>query len=180
MRNNIIVHSIDSNRIKKDHFLACVEIPAGCKNKYELDEDSGYLMLDRILFTSTHYPHNYGFIPKTWGLDDDPLDVMIVTSEPIVPMALVRCHPVGMLNMKDSGFVDEKIIAVCDNDPFYAQIKQIHELPNHLLDEIRHFFKVYKQLENGKPTEIGGFENREVAEEAIEKAIARYKDKFEK
>ncbi len=175
-----IIHKIDSSRIKKDRFLACIEIPAGSKNKYELDEESGALILDRILFTSTHYPHNYGFIPKTWGLDNDPLDVLVVTSEPVVPLALIRCHPIGMMNMKDSGFIDEKIIAVCDNDPFYADIKDINELPEHLLEEIRHFFKVYKQLEHGKPTEIGNFEGREVAMQTIENSIKRYKEKFEK
>ena len=112
-----ILHSIAKSRITPDHFLSCIEIPAGSKNKYEVDHESGALILDRILYTATHYPQNYGFIPRTWGLDNDPLDVLVITSEPVVPLALVRCYPIGILTMVDSGMVDEKIIAICENDP---------------------------------------------------------------
>ena len=178
MKMDSILHSIDSKRITPDHFLACIEIPKGSKNKYELDEESGALILDRILYTSTHYPQNYGFIPKTWGLDEDPLDVLVISSETVVPLSLMRCHPIGVLEMVDSGEVDEKILAVCENDPFYSQLTDIQGVPKHLLDEIKHFFTVYKQLEKGKPTEIGDFKGAERAKEVIQHAIERYQKMF--
>lgn len=173
-----LLHSVPSSRISPKEFLACIEIPAHSKNKYEFDEEAGALRLDRILFTATHYPHNYGFIPKTWGLDDDPLDVMVVMSEPVVPLSLINCKPIGILEMIDSGKVDEKIIAVCVNDPVYMGFNDISELPSHMFDEIRHFFTVYKQLEIGKPTEIGDFKGHFDAEAAIKRAKERYHEKF--
>ena len=175
---NSLLHRVPLSRISPSSFLACVEIPSHSKNKYEYDEECGALRLDRILYTSTHYPHNYGFIPRTWGLDEDPLDVMIVSSETIVPLALVDCKPIGLLEMKDGGKSDEKILAVCVNDPVYSAFTDIHQLPSHLFEEIRHFFSVYKQLELGKYTEIKGFKGVEDAYETIEKAISRYKKKF--
>ena len=173
-----ILHSVPLDLITPYSFYACVEIPAGSKNKYEYDDEIGALKLDRILYTSTHYPHNYGFIPRTWGLDNDPLDVLIVSSEPIVPLALVRCIPIGLLEMKDGGMNDEKIISVCINDPVYSGYSDIHQLPAHLFEEIKHFFSVYKQLEIGKLTEIKGFKGVEDAQETVEKAILRYREKF--
>ena len=174
-----ILHSIDPRRITPDHFMACIEIPAGCKNKYELDVETGCLVLDRVLYTSTHYPQNYGFIPRTWGLDDDPLDVLVVMSEPAVPGSLVRAAPIGVLEMIDGGKSDEKIIAVCLGDPIYAGYHDIHELPSHLFEEIRHFFSVYKQLEFGKATLVEGFLGREEAIQTIARAKERYHQKFE-
>lgn len=173
-----LLHSVPRRLVTPTSFLACVEIPAHSKNKYEYDEECGALRLDRILYTSTHYPHNYGFIPRTWGLDEDPLDVLIVSSEPFVPLALIRCVPIGVLEMKDGGKHDEKIIAVCANDPFYSGYTDLHQLPPHLFDEIRHFFSVYKQLELGKATEIKGFHGVEDAIETIAKAQKRYDEKF--
>ncbi len=173
-----ILHAISKARITPESFLACVEIPAGSKNKYEIDKESGALILDRILFTSTHYPQNYGFIPRTWGLDEDPLDVLILCSEPIVPMSLVRCAPIGVLNMSDSGEIDEKIIAVCINDPDYNQYRDINELPPHILEEISHFFMRYKELEHGKETSIEGYQGRERAIEAIAAGKLRYEKVF--
>ena len=175
-----ILHNVPENRINPEDFLAYIEIPAHSKNKYEYDEECHALVLDRILFTATHYPHNYGFIPKTWGLDDDPLDVMVVTSEPVLPASLIRCAPIGVLEMKDGGKSDEKIIAVCLNDPIYSGYEDIHQLPKHLFDEIRHFFTVYKQLEFGKFTEIEGFSGREEAIKTIKRAKIRYHEKFPK
>ena len=111
-------HSIDSNRIKSDRFFACIEISKGSKNKYELDKNTGLLKLDRILYTSTHYPANYGFIPKTYAEDNDPLDVLVLCTESIVPLTIVECKPIGVMHMVDNGQADEKIIAVCVHDPF--------------------------------------------------------------
>ncbi len=176
---NSLLHRIDESLITEDLFLACVEITKGSKNKYEYNEDMDSLILDRILFTSTHYPHNYGFIPKTWGLDDDPLDVMIISSEPIVPLALVKCKPIGVLEMLDGGLHDEKIIAVPISDPFFSSYDDLVELPGHVIDEIKHFFKVYKQLEFGKSTNVEGFKSREKARQIIRNAKDRYHQKFE-
>lgn len=173
-----ILHVIDRDRITPDHFLACIEIPAGSSNKYELDVKSGALILDRVLYTSTHYPQNYGFIPRTWAPDHDPLDVLVICSSPIVPLALCRCYPIGMLSMKDGGKIDEKIIAICENDPHYNSFKDIKDLPQHILEEISHFFRVYKQLEYGKSTEIEGIHGAKLAKEAIERARKRYDEKF--
>lgn len=173
-----ILHSISKERITPEHFLACIEISAGSKNKYELDVESGALMLDRILYTSTHYPQNYGFIPRTWGRDEDPLDVLVLCSEPIVPRALCRCYPIGLLNMVDSGEGDEKIIAICENDPLYSSYKSMEDLPAHILEEISHFFKRYKELEIGKQTEIDGFLGKKEAMECIKRARATYDAKF--
>ena len=114
-----IWHDIDPKRIRPEEFIAVIEITKGSKKKYELDKETGLIILDRILYTATHYPANYGFIPRTYGDDGDPLDVLVICSEPIEPMTLVRCRPIGVIAMKDSGKMDEKIIAVCKDDPNY-------------------------------------------------------------
>ena len=173
-----ILHSVNEKDITPELFLAAIEIPAGSNCKYELDEHSGALKLDRILYTATHYPQNYGFIPKTWGLDGDPLDVLVITSCPVVPMALVRAYPIGILSMTDSGKIDEKIIAICADDPFYNEYKDIKDLPKHILLEIHHFFTVYKQLEHGKETVIEGIHGVEKAKDVIARAKKRYHEQF--
>ncbi|MCR5078878.1 MAG: inorganic diphosphatase [Bacilli bacterium] len=173
-----ILHSVDEKKITPEHFLACIEIPMGTSAKYEMDEETGALVLDRVLFTATHYPQNYGFIPRTWGLDEDPLDVLVITSIPVVPLALVHAYPIGVLSMTDSGKVDEKIIAICENDPVYNFFRDIKELPQHILEEIRHFFTVYKQLETGKCTEIGDIHGASKAKDIIRQAKIRYERKF--
>ena len=172
-----IWHDISTKRISKDKFVAYIEIQAGCKNKYELDKETGLIRLDRILYTSTHYPANYGFIPRTYCDDNDPLDVLVVSSEPIIPMTLVDCRPIGVIKMEDQGSNDEKIVAVCLSDPFYSDVKSINDLPSHIMDEFKHFFLVYKTLEN-KETSITTIEDREEAENIIEESIEKYKDKF--
>lgn len=129
-------------------FVCVIEISKGSKNKYELDKETGLLILDRILHTSTHYPANYGFIPRTYGDDGDPLDVLLLCSEPVQPMTLVRAYPIGVISMLDNGKNDEKIIAVPFNDPNYNCYHDISELPSHVVDEMEHFFTVYKALEN--------------------------------
>ena len=172
-----IWHDIDANRIGKEHFVACIEISKGGKNKYEMDKSTGMLMLDRVLYTSTHYPANYGFIPRTYAEDDDPLDVLVLCSEAILPMTLVKCFPIGVLKMTDSKSVDEKIIAIPERDPTYNMYADICELPHHILDEIMHFFGVYKELE-GKETIINELGGRDGALEVLEKCIGAYKEKF--
>lgn len=170
-------HRVDPKSITSENFLACIEIPQGSKNKYELDKYSGALKLDRILFTSTHYPHNYGFIPKTLADDGDALDVLVICSEPIVPLALVECHPIGMILMEDGGSKDAKILAVAVNDPIYNKYTNIDQLPDHLLREIMHFFSVYKELE-GKKTVVDDVTGPTKAKVVIEKCIESYIKKF--
>ena len=172
-----IWHDISEKKKKKDDFIAVVEIEKGGSNKYELDKATGLLKLDRVLYTATHYPANYGFIPRTYADDGDPLDVLVICQEKIVPLTLVECYPVGVMIMTDSDALDEKIIAIPKSDPFLNEYKDINDLPSQLSAEIMHFFEVYKQLEN-KKTEVKEMLGREEAEKIIEKCINNYKEKF--
>lgn len=170
-------HSMDKSRITPEDFIAVIEIEKGSNVKYELDKETGYIIVDRILYTSTHYPGNYGFIPKTYGDDNDPLDVIVLCSETIQSMSLIRCYPIGVLNMVDGGENDEKIIAIPFNDPTYNSCKSVNDLPYHIFEEMKHFFSVYKALEHKETTvETIGDENE--AKKIIEKAIANYHTHF--
>ncbi|MGN1456918.1 MAG: inorganic diphosphatase [Acutalibacteraceae bacterium] len=172
-----IWHDMDSSRINPEDFMVVIEIPKGSKAKYELDKQTGVLKLDRILHTSTHYPANYGFIPRTYADDLDPLDVLVLCSEQIVPMTIVQCYPVGVITMLDNGRNDEKIIAIPFNDPTYNEYKEISELPKHIFDEMTHFFSVYKALEN-KETVVDEVKGKDDAVAIIQAAIDSYKEKF--
>ena len=125
-----IWHDIDPKRIHPEDFICVIEIPKGSRKKYELDKETGLIILDRILYTSTHYPANYGFIPRTYGDDGDPLDVLLLCSEALEPMSLVRAYPIGMINMLDNGQNDEKIVAIPYNDPNYNVYTDIDHLPH--------------------------------------------------
>ena len=171
-------HDVRASRVTPDRFLALIEISKGSKNKYELDKETGHLILDRVLFTSTHYPQNYGFIPRTYAKDFDPLDVLVLCSESIIPMSFVECKPIGVLIMKDNGLFDEKIIAVPLHDPFYSPFDSIYDIPGHIMEEIKHFFAVYKTLE-GKDTAIGEIYDVDKAKEIIEECISAYKQDIE-
>ncbi len=170
-------HDISPSRVTPDDFIAVIEIEKGSKNKYELDKESGALILDRILHTSTHYPANYGFLPHTYAEDGDPLDVLVICSENICPLSLVRCYPIGVMTMLDGGKLDEKIIAIPFSDPTYNVYHDISELPAHLFDEMRHFFSVYKNLEN-KTTVVNDVQDAEAAREIILKCRQAYAEKF--
>ncbi len=172
-----IWHDIDSERVKPQDFYAIIEIPKGCKVKYELDKETGMLLMDRVLYTSTHYPANYGFIPKTYADDHDPLDVLLLCSETLVPLSMVRCFPIGVIMMEDGGEKDEKIIALPYGDPTYNSYADISELPEHIMKEMSHFFSVYKALE-GKKTFIESIKDHKSAEEIIASCIAKYKQAF--
>ncbi len=172
-----IWHDIDSQRITKEKFTAVIEIPKGSKSKFELDKETGMLKLDRILYTSTHYPANYGFIPRTFADDGDPLDVLVFCSEHIYPMTLVDCYPIGVMTMIDSGSNDEKIIAIPATDPTYNKYADVSELPGHVFEEIKHFFSVYKALEN-KETVVNDIQGRGAALTIIESCINAYNEKF--
>lgn len=172
-----IWHNISPSRITPGDFIAVIEIEKGSKNKYELDKETGHIILDRILYTSTHYPANYGFIPRTYADDGDPLDVLVLCSEVIHPLSLVRCYPIGMMTMLDQGKMDEKIIAIPFNDPTYNEYKNISELPGHIFSEMRHFFSVYKSLEN-KDTVVDEEQGPDAARKAIQLALDAYIEKF--
>lgn len=173
-----IWHDINDSRIKADSFVACIEIPKGSKKKYELDKETGLIILDRILYTSTHYPANYGFIPRTYSQDNDPLDVLVLCNETFDPLVLVRCYPIGVIKMVDQNESDEKIIAVCQNDPSMNGYKDISELPQHNFEEIKHFFNVYKTLE-GKEAMVTEVLGADDARKIIQDAIDEYKKLFE-
>lgn len=172
-----IWHDISPKRISRDRFMAVIEIPKGCKNKYEMDKDTGLLRLDRVLYTSTHYPANYGFIPRTYAEDHDPLDVLVLCQETIVPMTLVECYPIGVLKMVDNDEIDEKIIAIPFNDPSYNCYTDVAQLPQHVFDEISHFFQVYKSLE-GRETVVSEVMGVNEAKDSISRCIASYKDNY--
>ncbi len=172
-----IWHDIPENRISPEDFVCVIEITKGSRKKYELDKETGYIILDRILYTSTHYPANYGFIPRTYGDDNDPLDVLLICAEPLEPLTLVRAFPIGVISMIDNGRNDEKIIAIPFNDPNYNQYTSIDNLPQHIFDEMRHFFTVYKNLEH-KTTAVDEVSGREEAVKIISDAIENYKVKF--
>ena len=172
-----IWHDISIERIKPTDFIVVIEISKGSKKKYELDKETGFIILDRILYTSTHYPANYGFIPRTYGDDKDPLDVLVLCSEAIEPLSLVRCYPIGVMNMIDNGMGDEKIIAIPFNDPTYNMYSNINELPNHIFNEMRHFFSIYKQLEN-KETAVNEFGGPTDAIDIVDHCILNYSNMF--
>jgi inorganic pyrophosphatase len=131
-----IWHDISENRITTENFICVIEIGKGCKSKYELDKETGLLILDRVLYTSTVYPANYGFIPKTYADDNDPLDVLVICSEDISPLTLVACYPIGMITMVDDEQEDQKIIAVPFGDPMYNVYRDVSALPSHVTEEM--------------------------------------------
>lgn len=174
-----IWHDIEEERVLPNDFVCVIEIPRGSKMKYELDKRTGLLILDRVLYTSTVYPANYGFIPHTYADDNDPLDVLVLCSEPITPLTLVRCYPIGVLKMIDDEHEDEKIVAIPFADPMYNGYRELSALPLHISDEISHFFEVYKALEH-KITTIQEICGREEAVRIIEKCIEIYRTHFGK
>lgn len=172
-----IWHDMPAARITPERFSAVIEISKGSKNKYELDKETGMIRLDRILYTSTHYPANYGFIPRTYADDLDPLDVLVLCSEAILPMTIVDAYPIGVIRMIDQGKLDEKIIAIPFTDPGYNGHRELTDLPAHIFDEMAHFFAVYKALE-GKEAVPGDVNGRAAAVEVIQRAIDHYVESF--
>ncbi len=156
-----------------------IEIPQGSRTKYEIDKKTGLLKLDRIIYSSFHYPINYGFIPQTLGLDGDPLDILVMCSESIQPLCLVEATVIGNMQMIDTGVADDKIIAVASKDPGVNYIKTVDELPKHLIAILRNYFEQYKVLEN-IVVEINEFQNAEAAYKVINESIALYKTTFPK
>lgn len=173
-----IWHDLAPERVTPEAFCAVIEISKGGRVKYELDKDTGLLRMDRVLYTSTQYPANYGFIPRTYAEDNDPLDVLVLCSEPLLPLTLVECFPIGVLTMLDGNERDEKIIALPFGDPVYNGYSDISALPPHIASEITHFFSVYKALEN-KSTVVENISDANAAREIIKSCIKAYQHKFQ-
>ena len=172
-------HDISEKRVTPERFTAVIEISKGGKNKYELDKETGLLRLDRVLYTSTHYPANYGFIPLTYADDKDPLDVLVICQESIIPLTLVECKPIGVLEMTDGEAHDENVIAVPVHDPSFNCYDSIYQLPKHLFDEVSNFFEVYKTLE-GVSTKVNAIKGEDDAINIIKECIDNYKTVFSK
>ncbi|MDO5732725.1 MAG: inorganic diphosphatase [Eubacteriales bacterium] len=166
-------HDIDPAAITAERFTAVIEIPGGSKKKYELDKKTGLLRLDRILHTSTHYPTNYGFIPRTFADDHDPLDVLVISQLALDPLVMVDCYPIGVIRMVDGEEIDDKIIAVPCKDPNFNYLRDLSELPPHMMQEYGHFFEVYKSLEHKTMTTSESL-GRESAIEIIQHCIDQY------
>lgn len=156
--------------------VAVIEAPKGCRNKYEFDDEQQVIWLDRTLFTATQFPADYGFIIDTLGDDDDPVDTLVLLEEATFPGCRIRVRPVGVFSMSDEAGIDPKLVCVPANDPRWAPVTDIADLPPFLLAEIEHFFRVYKQIEPGKGTECHGWEGRAEAEAVVRRARQRHLD----
>lgn len=170
-------HDISIGDEAPNELQVVIEIPKGSKVKYELDKDSGMLRVDRVLYSSVVYPANYGFIPKTYGDDNDPLDVLVLMQEPVVPLSILRVRPIGMMTMVDQGQNDEKIICVHLDDPEYRDYVAIQMLPKHRMRELRRFFEDYKMLE-AKDVAVHDFFGPVEAVDTVRAAIAAYNERF--
>ena len=172
----INLNKIDFGEKSPEIVNAIIEIPKNSVNKYELDKKTGLLILDRPMYSSVHYPGDYGFIPQTRWDDHDPLDILILTSKPVYPLTLAKVRVIGVLRMIDSGEKDDKIIGVYDSEPRFKDIKDIKQIPQHKIKEIIHFFETYKELQ-GKECKITEVKGKETAYSDITRAIKMYKEK---
>jgi len=170
-------HEIESGTKEKMNVI--VEINKGSKNKYEIDKKTGLIALDRAAHTSQDFPFDYGFVPQSLWHDNDPLDVILLTTFPLLPGVLVRARPIAIMNMTDSGEGDDKIIAVPCDDPRWNEVKDLGDINKHTLKEIEHFYSTYKKLQD-KHVEVHGFKGKEEAEKSFEEGLKLYKEKFSK
>jgi len=174
-----MLKTIPPGKNPPDDIYVIIEIPKGSNIKYELDEKTGAIFVDRVLYTAMFYPFNYGIVPQTLMPDGDPADVLVISNEPFAPGTIVRVRPIGVLEMEDEEGIDHKIIAVPIDkiDPRFSNIKDVKDLPDAILNQIRHFFEHYKELEPGKWTKVRDFHGANKAKEMITKAIEEYKRK---
>lgn len=172
-------HGVSCGANAPEYVNAIIEIPEGSRSKYEIDKETGLLKLDRVIYSSFHYPVNYGFIPQTLGQDHDPLDILVLCSQTIRSLCLVAAKVIGNMQMIDSGERDDKIIAVALNDPSVNHYENIDEIPQHYLLEMRNFFEQYKVLED-KKVMIDAFQDKHTALPIVTEAIHYYKDHYKK
>lgn len=165
--------------IESVEFDVLVEIPKGSRNKYEYDPDKRMIRYDRMIFSSMHYPSDYGFIPETLALDGDPLDVLVLVSEPTFPGCLIKVRPIGVFNMTDEKGPDSKVLCVPVSDPIWNKLFKLEEVNTHLKMEIEHFFEVYKDLEK-KKVSVEGWEDEKRAKQVYDECCKRYKESSEK
>ncbi len=170
-------HDINTGENAPDIVTAIIEIPKNTRAKYELDKESGLLKMDRVLYSSVYYPANYGFIPRTYCDDDDPLDILVFSQIAIQPLCLVDAKVIGVMHMVDVDEIDDKIIAVAQNDMSVNHVNDISQLPEHFIKELRNFFEDYKKLENKQVT-VKEFQNREQALQIITQSQVDYQEKF--
>jgi inorganic pyrophosphatase len=170
-------HGLTAGADPPAEITAVIEIPARSRNKYELDKESGFFRLDRVLYSAVHYPGDYGFVPRTVAEDGDPSDVLVLIGEPTFAGCLIPVRPVGLLTMLDRGVPDDKILAVPAHDPSQSEVMDLSDLPPHVLREIAHFFAVYKDLE-GKRVEIIGWQGAAVAHRSVHLAMEWYHAQF--
>jgi inorganic pyrophosphatase len=166
-------HDVTPGENIPNEFQAIIEIPFGSSVKYELDKNSGLIKLDRVLYSAVYYPANYGFIPQTLAEDDDPLDVLVLCQETVVPLTLLHARTIGLMTMIDGGKKDHKIIAVATEDPEFNSYREAAEMPSHRLTMLRRFFQDYKQLE-GKAVEVDEILPAKIAYPIIEDSLSRY------
>lgn len=167
-------HSVSPGKQAPEYVNGIIEIPQNTRAKYELDKESGMLKMDRVLYSSMYYPANYGFIPQTYCDDKDPLDIVVLSQISVVPMCMVSARVIGVMRMLDGGELDDKIIAVAENDMSVNHINDISELPVHFLKELKNFFEDYKKLEN-KTVEVEDFQDAEIAREIVNQSLRDYK-----
>jgi inorganic pyrophosphatase len=178
MRNNFNPwHQVVPHTDQEDIVKGIIEIPKGNRAKYELEKESGLLRLDRVLYSSVYYPHNYGFIPQTYCDDKDPLDIMILSRIEVVPLCIVKAKVIGVMRMLDNGEADDKIIAVAVGDPSVAHYNDVSDLPSHVQQETMSFFEDYTKLEN-KTVVVEEFLGKETAMEIIRDAYKMYKEHY--
>lgn len=172
-------HDLTLGENAPEQFRVIIEIPKGSKNKYEIDKETGLIKLDRAMKTAQDYPFDYGFAPQTLWEDNDPLDVVLLSTYPLHPGIMVDVRPVAVMRMIDGGEGDDKIIAVPVNDPRWEEVKDLQDINKHTVKEIQHFFETYKLIEN-KVVEISGWEGRDAAIEAVKKSVGLYNAKYTK
>lgn len=172
-------HGVHYGAMAPDIVNAIIEIPKGSRAKYEVDKDTGLLKMDRVIYSSFHYPVNYGFIPQTLGQDGDPLDILVLCSQSVQPLCIIEANVIGNMQMIDQGAADDKIIAVASKDPSVNHIRNMAELPPHFFQELKHYFQEYKVLEN-KKVEIDNFQDQAIALTIVKTAIDFYRSNFKK
>ena len=166
-------HELEAGPNAPAEMSVVVEIPRGSRNKYELDKNTGMYRLDRVLYSAVHYPGDYGFFPRTYAQDDDPLDALVMVSVPTFPGCVIDVRPIGIFRMTDRDEMDEKVLCVPSKDPLYAEYRSLADVPPHFLKEVEHFFSVYKDLEGARVHPLG-WEDGKVARSTIIEAMARY------